>query len=92
MKDSVLLCISTLLETANHYSLFAGIQPLRLSHPAHHSLTNRVSTPSLRAGRMFSMKTAAGIPLFETMQISLICRKFCFLCAPFRPHLFLFML
>jgi hypothetical protein len=43
MRDSVLLCISTLLESSNHYS------------------------------RMFTLTTPNGQPLFETMQISLVC-------------------
>ena len=45
VRSSVLLCISTLLETSNHYS------------------------------RMFTLKTPNGKPLFETMQISLVCAE-----------------
>ena len=43
MQQSCLLCISTLLESGNHYS------------------------------RMFELKDPLGEPLFETIQISLVC-------------------
>ena len=43
MSNSVLLCISTLLDSGNHYS------------------------------KMFELKDALGLPLFETITICLVC-------------------
>ena len=68
MQSSVLLCISTLLDGANHYSSCRS-RCLALFPPPAHCL----SPPLMRSGKMIGLKDEFGAPVFESLQISLVC-------------------